>query len=91
MLMPRPTTIPKHLSSKTILIKDHPNLKQDIKQYFLNTYLVYEKLFDLLNADEAYYMRAEPLRHPLIFYFGHTSTVYVNKFIDQGIIKERIN
>ena len=36
-------------------------------------------------------MRAEPLRHPLIFYFGHTATVYVNKMIDFGMIKERVN
>ena len=36
-------------------------------------------------------MRAETLRHPLIFYFGHTATVYVNKLLDYGMIKERVN
>ena len=36
-------------------------------------------------------MRAEPLRHPLIFYYGHTATVYINKMIDKGMIKERVN
>lgn len=31
------------------------------------------------------------MRHPLIFYYGHTAAVYVNKFLDHGIIKNRIN
>jgi hypothetical protein len=57
----------------------------------LKTYAVYEKLFELLKVDRAYYIRPEPLRHPLIFYFGHTATVYVNKLLDYGIIKSRIN
>jgi hypothetical protein len=48
-------------------------------------------LFELLRADRAYYIRAEPLRHPLIFYFGHTASLYVNKLLDHGTIKQRIN
>jgi hypothetical protein len=84
-------TIPASFSSKTILIKHHPTLRQSIRHYFLQTYAVYEKLFDLLKVDAAYYLRSEPLRHPLIFYFGHTATLYVNKLLDQGVIKSRIN
>lgn len=74
-----------------MLIQGHPHLRATIRKYFLETYAVYEKLFDLLSDDRAFYIRAEPLRHPLIFYFGHTSTVYVNKLIDHGLIKQRIN
>ena len=84
-------TLSPELSRKTVLLKNNPNLKEEIKSYFLQTYSVYEKLFDILADDRAYYIRAEPLRHPLIFYFGHTATVYVNKFIDHGIISHRIN
>lgn len=62
-----------------------------IRKYFLETYAVYEKLFDVLSDDRAFFIRAEPLRHPLIFYFGHTSTVYVNKLLDHNLIQERIN
>ncbi len=46
------------LSSKTVLIKDNPNLKSQIREYFLNTYSIYEKLFELLADDKAYYIRA---------------------------------
>ena len=84
-------TMEKALSSKTILIKNHPNLREAMKEYFLKTYAVYEQLFEMLSTDEAYFIRAEPLRHPLIFYYGHTSAVYINKMMDAGIIKERVN
>ena len=87
LLREKSITIPKALSHKTILIRNHPDLKAAIRKYFLETYAVYEKLFELLKVDRAYYIRAEPLRHPLIFYFGHTATLYVNKLLDAGIVE----
>ncbi len=65
--------------------------KAEIKQYLLNSCSSYESLFGLLNSDGAYYLRPEPLRHPLIFYYGHTATFYVNKLILGKFIKGRIN
>src|SRR6056297_781227 len=44
--------------------------REEIRRYFHDTYDVYEKLFEVMTADEAYYRRADPLRHPLIFYLG---------------------
>lgn len=84
-------TIPKKWSCKTVVLKDNPNLKEEIKTYFLKTYEVYQKLFEFLDAEQAYYIHAEPLRHPLIFYYGHTAAVYINKLIDYGIITSRVN
>jgi len=91
LLREKSITIPHSLSHKTILIHQHPDLKAAIRKYFLDTYAVYEKLFELLKVERAYYIRAEPLRHPLIFYFGHTAALYVNKLLDHGTIKHRIN
>ncbi len=54
--------------------------RQQLLDYFVSTWEQYEALFIPLK-DEALYARAEPLRHPLIFYFGHTATFYVNKMI----------
>lgn len=65
--------------------------RAEIKQYFQNTWKTYESLFALINNDEAYYLRPEPLRHPLIFYFGHTATFYINKLILGKYIQQRIN
>lgn len=36
-------------------------------------------------------MRADPLRHPLIFYIGHTATFFINKLILAGVLNERLN
>lgn len=65
--------------------------RAEIKQYFKNSWLSYEALFSLINHDEAYFLRPEPLRHPLIFYYGHTATFYINKLILGKYIKQRVN
>jgi len=51
----------------------------------------YEQLFKTLRNDEAYYKKPISLRHPLIFYYGHTATFFVNKLVLAGLITERIN
>ena len=50
-----------------------------------------EQLYETLASEEAFYLRAEPLRHPLIFYFGHTATFYINKLHRRQDHPERIN
>lgn len=76
-----------NLHSGTIQEKRH-----EILNYFLKTYTLFEKLFDdVFINDEVFYMQPEPLRHKLIFYYGHTSTFYINKLILGGYISERIN
>ena len=65
--------------------------RAELKSYFQQTWSQYESLFRLINQDEAYFLRPEPLRHPLIFYFGHTATFYINKLILGRFIKTRIN
>jgi 5-histidylcysteine sulfoxide synthase/putative 4-mercaptohistidine N1-methyltranferase len=74
------------------LDKGDPEVKrQEILDYFNNTFSLYERLFDIINNHKSYYIKAEPLRHPLIFYYGHTATFFVNKFTLGGYLKERIN
>ena len=71
---------------------DSVELKRaELKAYFENTWRTYESLFALINHDEAYFLRPEPLRHPLIFYFGHTATFYINKLMLGKYITQRIN
>ena len=31
------------------------------------------------------------LRHPLIFYYGHVATLYINKLRVAGLVKEAVN
>lgn len=65
--------------------------KSEIKKYFQNTYDLYETLFKALKDESSFYKCPDRLRLPLIFYFGHTAAVYVNKLLLAGLLKERIN
>ena len=79
--------------SRTILLNEgnEEEKRQQILDYFHKTFDLDEQLYDHLIRDEAFYLRAEPLRHPLIFYFGHTATFYINKLNIARLIDSRIN
>ncbi|WP_320034190.1 5-histidylcysteine sulfoxide synthase [Halarcobacter sp.] len=80
-------------------IKDTINLsvgtveekREEIKKYFLQTYELDEKLFELLEKKDYLYEQPNRLRHPLIFYYGHTATFFMNKLNVANIINKRIN
>jgi 5-histidylcysteine sulfoxide synthase/putative 4-mercaptohistidine N1-methyltranferase len=65
--------------------------RTELKAYFEQTWELYESLFSLINQDEAFILRPEPLRHPLIFYYGHTAVFYVNKLLLGKFIHTRVN
>ena len=65
--------------------------RAQLKTYFSETWELYESLFALINENEAYYLRPEPLRHPLIFYYGHTAVFYINKLMLGKYISERVD
>lgn len=66
-------------------------VRASILKYFHDTFSLYESIFECLVDDEAYYRRANPLRHPLIFYYGHTSVFFVNKLNVANLIDERVD
>lgn len=94
---------PKHLPSVPVnqqrLFTRTPNLlernslvlRQQLHDYFVTTFDRYESLFETLSCEQAYYEKSIPLRHPLIFYFGHTATFFVNKLLLAKMISARIN
>lgn len=65
--------------------------RQEIFDYYNATFELEEKLFELLKGESTFYLRPEPLRHPLIFYYGHTSTFLVNKLTLVDWFTERVN
>jgi len=64
--------------------------RDEIQAYFENTYDIDEMLFSGI-SDDAFYLCPDRLRLPLIFYFAHTATVYINKMILAGLINKRVN
>ena len=65
--------------------------REEIRSYFLQTSALYETIFALLKEDEVFYQKSEPTRHPMIFYFGHTATFFINKLILAKVLTARIN
>ena len=70
---------------------DSEEKRAEILAYFHATFDRYEQLFEVLTCDEAYFKRPIALRHPLIFYYGHTATFFINKLLLAGLIEARIN
>ncbi|MFQ3234812.1 MAG: 5-histidylcysteine sulfoxide synthase/putative 4-mercaptohistidine N1-methyltransferase [Paraglaciecola sp.] len=77
---------PPFLSGNSISDK-----RAELKAYFVQTWALYESLFSLINDDKGYFLRPEPLRHPLIFYYGHTAVFYVNKLLLARHIHNRVD
>ena len=70
---------------------DAEQKKAEIRDYFLKTFALDEKLYEYLKNDRAFFRRADPLRHPLIFYYGHTAVFFINKLVLAKILDYRIN
>lgn len=70
---------------------DIESKRGELLQYFHASFDRYESLFELLTCDEAYYKKPISLRHPLIFYLGHTATFFINKLLLVGLIDKRID
>jgi 5-histidylcysteine sulfoxide synthase/putative 4-mercaptohistidine N1-methyltranferase len=90
---PKLRMVSPQLFSRTPVLsgRDAEAKREEIRNYFHATLDRYEQLFETLQGDEAYYKKPISLRHPLIFYLGHTSTFYTNKLLLAGLITERIN
>ncbi|CAA6802386.1 MAG: Glutamate synthase [NADPH] large chain (EC, partial [uncultured Campylobacterales bacterium] len=65
--------------------------RAEIKKNFLQTYELYEKLFECIKNDKAYFKKSNRLRHPLIFYYAHTAVFFVNKLMLLGVLKKPLN
>lgn len=66
-------------------------MRATLRDYFHATFSRYEQLFATLTCDAAYFEKPINLRHPLIFYFGHTATFFINKLLLVGLVAERVN
>ncbi len=83
--------VPKITQTLVLNQADPQRLREEIRAYFHATFSIDELLYESLKRDEAFYLRADPLRHPLVFYLGHTAVFYVNKLNIAHLVSERIN
>ncbi|MDP8220467.1 MAG: 5-histidylcysteine sulfoxide synthase [Candidatus Stygibacter frigidus] len=83
----------KKYITKTILLNEGTTeeKRRQIRQYFHCSWEIDEQLYTAISEEETFYQRADPLRHPIIFYIGHTAVFYINKLILAKIISQRVN
>jgi len=65
--------------------------REEILDYFHQTFTLYESLFECLTSEDAFLTRANRLRHPLIFYYGHTAVFFINRMNIANLIDTRID
>lgn len=90
---------PRNMLKTPALFSRTPNLRDSeetemrstLRHYFLDTFNTYESLFDCLASDDAFYIKSISLRHPLIFYYGHTATFFINKLLLTRLISQRVD
>ena len=81
------------MNTRTIILNSgtEDEKREEILDYFHRTFDLDGRLYDHLVRDDTFYLRAEPLRHPLIFYLGHTATFYINKLNISKLAEKRFN
>ncbi|WP_180087225.1 5-histidylcysteine sulfoxide synthase [Acinetobacter sp. YH12226] len=82
---------PMLLPTPALDFADEQTARHCLREYFLNTFDTYEQLFECLKHEDAFFIKPITLRHPLIFYFAHTATFFVNKLLLSKLISERVN
>lgn len=88
-----PSSAPLPLFARTPHLGEgsEAGFRNRIRDYFTSTFDRYESLFECLANEAAYYVKPIALRHPLIFYYGHTATFFVNKLLLTRMITARVN
>lgn len=66
--------------------------RQDVQDYFDNTWTLTEVLFSSLK-EESTYIRSpyHQLRHPLMFYYGHPAVLFLNKLRLAGLVENPVD
>ncbi|MEX1199057.1 MAG: 5-histidylcysteine sulfoxide synthase [Pseudohongiellaceae bacterium] len=89
---PQPEPVWKAGVASSLPLLDLRGGREAMLEYFRNTWALTERLFSALVSEEAYYVRPwHKTRHPLIFYYVHPVSFYVNKMIVAGLIEEPVN
>lgn len=86
-------SLPPSIATRTTLLDSGAveQKREEILEYFHKSFDLYESLFDTLATRRAWMEKASALRHPLIFYYGHTAVFYINKLNVAKLIDERVD
>jgi len=81
-----------HMTSLPLPDVSEKGTRQQLLDYFDNTWTLTEVLFSGLQGREVFLRSPwHQLRHPLIFYYGHVAALYINKLRVAGLIKDPVD
>jgi len=88
--------VPGQLSDGTLISLALPDLSKLTRQgtldYLDNVWSLHDVLFSSLQCEEAFLRPPNHgLRHPMAFYYGHTTVLYINKLRLAGVLSEPVN
>jgi 5-histidylcysteine sulfoxide synthase len=63
----------------------------DIFNYFDNAWQLEDILMGSLVGEDTFYLNPDRLRNKLIFYLGHSAVFYINKLLQTGLLRDRLN
>jgi 5-histidylcysteine sulfoxide synthase len=70
----------------------HSNdFRSKLLDYFEGAWNLDDIIMKSIIGQATFYLNPDPLRNRLIFYLGHTAVFYINKLIQVGLMKARIN
>ena len=83
-------TTPADFAGLNLVLENNLSLSTSseaaIRNQFLYIYDLYDRLFSVLKP-EAFFQRAERLRHHPIFYYAHTAVFFINKLVVSGFLE----
>lgn len=86
-----PEGLPAPTRTPLLTGTDPEHKRRELLAYFCQTFDLYDSLFECLADERAWFNKAIPLRHPLIFYYGHTAAFFVNKLLAARLIEGRLD
>lgn len=70
---------------------DNELKRREIKAYYHTCHKRYESLFEMITDERIFFQKSDPLRHPMIFYYGHTAAFFINKLKLAKLIDKRVD
>lgn len=75
-----------HQRAPTIASGDPKAKMEEIRHYVHSTWELFDAIFESISSEEGFLVAPiHKLRHPMIFYYGHTASFYINKLCVAGL------
>ena len=90
-IRPSPTGLPAPTRTPLLTGDDPDHKRRELLAHFCQTFDLWRLAVRLPGRRAGLVQQGDPLRHPLIFYYGHTAAFFVNKLLAARLIESRLD